>query len=285
MPLILPTSRHFGKYAEKLTGKQTVFRGRTIPKTWERRFFRQIVQLFEPLSQDLAERLPWLVRDAGAAEAARVMMEFQDRWRRTSYNVVRPVVQEWQQTIDDRDKERLEKELAKKFGVDTAYVLDQQGVGPRIEALTEQAVNTIQSIPEEYLDGVKTAILNQYANIPMPEGRTLAQQIAHLGGVTESRAQFIARDQTAKMTSSVQQARQTELGIQSYIWRNSQDRRVVGNPAGLYPVGTPKHGNHWNREGKEFRWDEPPSDGHPGWPILCRCYAEPVVVPSELNLA
>lgn len=34
--------------------------------------------------------------------------------------------------------------------------------------------------------------------------------------------------------------------------------------------------HHVDREGKQFDWDNPPDDGHPGEPILCRCYAEAV---------
>ena len=42
--------------------------------------------------------------------------------------------------------------------------------------------------------------------------------------------------------------------------------------------------HHVDREGKEFNWDKPPDDGHPGQPILCRCYAEAVLPEfDELN--
>jgi SPP1 gp7 family putative phage head morphogenesis protein len=34
---------------------------------------------------------------------------------------------------------------------------------------------------------------------------------------------------------------------------------------------------HENREGQVFSWDDPPSDGHPGFPPGCRCVAAPYV--------
>ena len=47
----------------------------------------------------------------------------------------------------------------------------------------------------------------------------------------------------------------------------------------LLAVMLPKskyHGNHWDREGKVYEWNNPPPDGNPGMPINCRCYAEPI---------
>lgn len=90
---------------------------------------------------------------------------------------------------------------------------------------------------------------------------------------TKNRARLIAVDQVGKLNSKLTERRQTNLGIDKYIWRNMQDRRVRGNPIGLFPNST---FDHWDREGKVFEWSKPPSDGHPGQPIRCRCFAEPV---------
>ena len=45
-----------------------------------------------------------------------------------------------------------------------------------------------------------------------------------------------------------------------YIWRTRKDLDV-----------RPKH---WDREGVEFDWDNPPEGGHPGEDYGCRCWAE-----------
>ena len=89
----------------------------------------------------------------------------------------------------------------------------------------------------------------------------------------KNNAERIAVDQVGKLNSKLTENRQVDLGINKYIWRNMQDRRVRGNPIGLYPNS--KY-NHWSREGKMYSWDSPPADGHPGYPIRCRCFAEPV---------
>jgi SPP1 gp7 family putative phage head morphogenesis protein len=78
------------------------------------------------------------------------------------------------------------------------------------------------------------------------------------------KAQFIARDQVAKLNSQISQSRQSELGIKRYVWRTSGDERV--------------RDSHKKKEGKIYRWSDPPEDtGHPGEDFQCRCTAEPVI--------
>ena len=83
----------------------------------------------------------------------------------------------------------------------------------------------------------------------------------------------IASDQIQKLNGKFTQNRELGLDISRYKWRNMRDNRVRGNPAGKYPNSM---FNHWSREGRIFKWSEPPGDGHPGQPIECRCFAEPV---------
>jgi uncharacterized protein with gpF-like domain len=109
----------------------------------------------------------------------------------------------------------------------------------------------------------------------------IKKQIQKQFDVSASRAKLIARDQVSKLNGDLTKKRQTTLGIKEYKWRTSQDIRVVGTPGGLYPVGSSKHNNHYVREGKIYKWSKPPSDGKPGFPIQCRCYAE-MILPEDL---
>ena len=91
----------------------------------------------------------------------------------------------------------------------------------------------------------------------------LADDILERVDIGERKAQLIARDQVGKLNGDITQHRQTQVGIESYIWSTSKDSRV-----------RPKHAY---REGVRFRWDNPPPDGHPGKPIHCRCCALPII--------
>ena len=90
---------------------------------------------------------------------------------------------------------------------------------------------------------------------------TIAGRLAHAGQVTESRAALIARDQVGKLYGAVNKQRQENLGVTRYVWRTARDNRV--------------REEHEALEGESFTWSDPPSEGHPGEPVNCRCYADP----------
>lgn len=79
-----------------------------------------------------------------------------------------------------------------------------------------------------------------------------------------NRYEIIARDQVTTLRSHLDRVRQQEAGITSYKWKDADDSRV--------------RKEHAARDGVVFSWDTPPSDGHPGEPILCRCQALAVMV-------
>ena len=87
--------------------------------------------------------------------------------------------------------------------------------------------------------------------------------------VSKSRASLLARDQTLTLNSQIARTRQTNLGIEQYVWTTSGDERVRDTHAEL--------------DGTTQRWDTPPvvsEDGrtaHPGEDFQCRCTAFPVL--------
>jgi len=122
----------------------------------------------------------------------------------------------------------------------------------------------IKSIPIQYMGQVEQIIRSGVLAGESP--KSLAEKIQKAGGVTERRATIIARDQIGKANAELTKNRQTDLGITDYTWRTSHDERVR-------PL-------HRERDGREFAWDKPPSDGHPGMPVLCRCSASPIFPPA-----
>ena len=122
-------------------------------------------------------------------------------------------------------------------------------------------IKLIKSIPQQALDRMHGRIVAAVrSGTPTVE---LASWIRREYGVTRSRAELIARDQVGRLNGQLTEERQTGIGVKSYNWRGSLDER--------------ERDEHVQREGKTFSWDEPPPDGHPGEPIQCRCWAEPVL--------
>lgn len=244
---------------------------------------RAINGIMKGLIDDIEHLIPWLDGTATPAQAAQVMREMQQRWREVYGPDAERLAMKWVGEVSRDAKERLEKNIARSLGIDMTAIFDDKTVFDAVSLMSMEAQSLIVTIPDEYLFGVSQAVLANYQGLPQPEGRSLTEQIRHLGGVSERQANLIARDQTSKINMAINQARQQEVGIEEYIWRTARDRRVVGNPNGKYPDGNHVHGNHWKREGQIFRWDKPPFDGHPGYAINCRCFAEPIIDVANLR--
>lgn len=182
--------------------------------------------------------------------------------------------------LSERGKQQVENMVKRSLGVDFARVVDTPEISEQLATAQLQNAQLITKLPEEHWGRVVQAVSDNYDGTLQG---SLSERLTKVNGISKDRAKLIARDQTAKLSGDLTRIRQQEAGIDSYIWRNSQDERVVGNPGGLYPKGNVRHRNHWEREGNEYKWDEPPADGHPGQPILCRCRAEPVINLDKLN--
>lgn len=152
------------------------------------------------------------------------------------------------------------QEINQAAGVSLRNVIRKEGVSAQIGASVQANVGLIKSIPEQY-HGKLRKIINEGIDRG-DDAFSLRKQIQELGGVTERRARFIARDQVEKLNAAITEARQTRVGITHYFWRTSQDERV--------------RDSHAAKEGDRFAWSSPPADtGHPGQDYNCRCTAEP----------
>ena len=128
---------------------------------------------------------------------------------------------------------------------------------------TSQNLTLIKSIDDRTMEAIHYALSRNVIRTVDRETLVseLTQTIKHMAGVNERRAALIACDQVGKLNSQLAQYEQVNQGVDSYIWVTMGDSRV--RPA------------HADRAGKRFYWNNPPSDGHPGWPIRCRCSAAP----------
>lgn len=157
-------------------------------------------------------------------------------------------------------------------GVDLRGIITQSDLQPDIDLATQANVALISGLTEEVAKLVETTLIDHIS--AGRSTRDMAKALDEAFGFGKRRAKLIARDQTAKFNGTLARIRQQQAGVDRYIWWTVQDERVRGNPSGRYPNAKP---SHWDRQGKTFSWDQPPSDGHPGEPINCRCIARPVL--------
>lgn len=134
------------------------------------------------------------------------------------------------------------------------------------QAVIGEQVGLIKSIASQHLTEVEGLVMRSVAR-----GRDLGSLTAELKkryGITQRRAAFIARDQSNKATSTLQAARQQDIGITEGVWRHSHGGRVP-------------RASHLKADGTTFKLDKGLYlDGEwvmPGELPNCRCGWTPVL--------
>lgn len=173
------------------------------------------------------------------------------------------IARAWAGRVTQRQRSRFFGAVDRAIGINLAAVVEDEGLTQVIKLATQSYVGLIRSIPEEYLGRVERLIYGQVIQ-GRRSAKSMIQSLREIGGISTRRARFIARDQTAKLTTALNRERSVALGIEEYRWRTSKDERV-----------RPTHRAH---EGRVYRWDDPPENtGHPGEDYNCRCTASPIL--------
>lgn len=325
MPLLLDK-----KNLELLAKRTKTKKGRAVKpsKKAERELLARLNDLWAKVLFPSTERIKSLIAQGAHPVAIADEMEQMLRTANASYAVMsRDILDRWKMSLDQETRAAVQRSMKLSLGVDIQATLDtpvvigelngvskpfsstqsaEQAGATSIKTISTEdalsiggleAANLVKSIPGEYLGRVAQAVADNFTGKPLPEGRSLLEQVQHIGGVSKRRAKLIARDQTSKMTGMLNATRQMSLGVSEYVWRTVKDNRVVGNPSGVSPVGSSGHHNHYVMEGVRCRWDDPtlwykngawvkrPDKApktHPGQEIQCRCYAEPIINPQQI---
>ncbi len=202
--------------------------------------------------------------------------------------------------IDQRLQALLPAQIAEKVKIAhffdrTLFRIDQDfeaqvrniTVVPKLTAETRARVaagytNDLQKYISDFSEKEIRRLRKQIAESTTAGNRyeALRDSIRASYGVSENKAKFLARQETALMMTSFKTVRYGEAGITHYRWQS-----VIGSPA--HPVRhRHKELNDASAKGKLFRFDDPPITSEPGEPerrnnpggdFNCRCVARPVV--------
>ncbi len=272
------------------------------PKTIENEARRLLKRMTEPMKADINVILEQMQADQNlkAAEVGRRLENIRKTYEEMFALNADQIAKNWVGRVNSNNRKKMIAEMREKLGIDVGTILDEE-MAKDLEVMMLEASTYIKTIPTELVFKVADRVLQHYKGIPFPENRTLRQQIKEEFKVSDGRAKVLARDQTAKMNTSISAIRQKAIGIDMYIWRTVQDERVVGKPGGRYPKGTKLHKNHYIMEGKCCRWDNPDvysedngktwknrteqmPHNHPGDDIMCRCRPEALIDVEALKV-
>lgn len=127
-------------------------------------------------------------------------------------------------------------------------------------------LSLIKDLPRDLAKGMKSS----YMRGTSFRGTAFAEELySRLG----KRARVIIRTESAKISSTLTQARMQKIGLNAYIWSTSEDSRVRSAHALL--------------DGVLFFWNDPPTidnyQDHCGRFINCRCIPVPVTYIDDIR--
>jgi SPP1 gp7 family putative phage head morphogenesis protein len=254
-----------------------------FPHAVEREYLRAILAMLERahelVGEQLLPALPGIVELGGfrtdddrgiAGPIGRIFdwIELQHE-QQISEDQVRNTARRASSDTSRHNREQVDRQVRTVLGVEVFP--SEPWLDGAMDSFVRQNVQLIKTIPKRYFEEIEEIVHRE-----VRAGRRaaeIADQLEDRFSVARNRAALIAQDQVGKFHGQLTGQRHRDLGIRRYRWRNSRDERVRGNPGGLYPHATY---SHWAREGRIYEEEKPPPDGHPGEPIRCRCWREPV---------
>lgn len=251
LPRQVPPSGIARDYARELT--------RLVLLTLERALRPLMIALPDLLASAAAERAAAHRMDAGEGRRVRALVEQARREIESSLDTTNldELADRYARRTEGYQKTQLARQTRAALGADV-FVGDH-ALQSLVEIFTSENVALVRGLTTEIASRVEKRVLAGVQS-GMLHG-DLAEGIAADMGVGATRAKLIARDQVGKLYGQVNASRQREMGVTSFVWRTVRDGRV--------------RSEHVARDGKVYRYDEPPNGELPGEPILCRCYAEP----------
>ena len=241
----------------------------------QRALVRSLYGLFDEL---LIPRLPELARAAGVREdAARLDQSY---WRTLLTQIFGDIRARWEgaaelarqnarvaaEGVSLHNREQIARQMRSAVGFDLFY--DDPDLVDLMEGFEAANVSHIKTIEATAFPQIERIVSDGFRR--GQRANTVADQLVNALGVTQSKAEFWARDQIGSLNGQLTRSRQKSLGVNSYVWRTSRDERV--------------RESHRQLEGTVQSWDDPPTVGkrqvHPGEDYLCRCDAE-VLIPGD----
>lgn len=268
----------------------------SLPRTLENRYNSVLQKGVDRIEQDFKEmvvpQIESIVAEAGLtsqrtdawpSSLGRFIDAMKDRWNN---DIWKPVSREMDGIFADVDKlhdRQFQRSLNIALGV-PVFVRErftnsiiESAVQENVALVTNLTQDTSKELSRLIQGGVRQGKRAETITKEILEGQTgLRKGVFHK---VKSRAKLIARDQVTKFYGDVNKLRQTNAGIEQYVWRTALDERV--------------RDSHRVMNGRICRWDNPNVyyntgskrwvsrsgiDGitlHPGQDVQCRCYGEP----------
>jgi SPP1 gp7 family putative phage head morphogenesis protein len=160
------------------------------------------------------------------------------------------------------------KQLSGGLALNTGVI--PKGMEEVGQAIINENVSLIKSIPSEYFDKISGAVMRSITS-----GNGLADlepEIKKYSGQSDRRVSLLALDQTRKAYNTINKQRMQSVGVKKFEW--------IHSGGGQHP-----RISHMKLDGRVFSFDDLPLKGEegfvngqfPGQAINCRCTMVPVI--------
>lgn len=189
--------------------------------------------------------------DAIAAEIQRLVL------------VLTPDLRRWALRVEDVHRGKWVRNVLSATDVDLSTVLSPLDVEQTVESVIEWNVALVKDVSEETRRRIANSVFTGFQQ--RKPAAVIAKEISESVGMARARARRIAADQTVKLGSRLNQARQEQAGLTSFKWRHSG--KVHFRPW------------HLARNGHVYSWANPgiAASDMPGVPPYCGCTAQGVI--------
>ncbi len=137
------------------------------------------------------------------------------------------------------------------------------------EDWNEAQAGVLTGSVDEHMDRTRTRVV---AGVSAAWAISRIQADAReVNGMTRRGLVNSAADWTQRLNGGLSEARWEEANVRRYRWQTVGDELV--------------REEHAARDGQIFAWSNPPSDGHPGEPVNCRCESVPMITSTREKAA
>ena len=189
------------------------------PALAERELKQRLEELWRRVLHPASEQIMQMVRDKATPSQIADYMGTVLREAEDIYGfAAKEISWKWQQDVNERTRIAMSKALSSSLGVDVRAMLDTPAVADALAIGGKEMADLIVTIPGNLLGQVAETVAKNFRGEPLPEGRSLLQQIQFLGGpgYSSRHARLVARDQTGKLTSLLNMTRQQGIGLDEY---------------------------------------------------------------------
>lgn len=185
------------------------------------------------------------------------------------------IVLNWWKKLSTVAKAKIEKSFM-EVGIKTGMKYNKE-FDNIVKLIIERNVGLIQNTTLQTINNIENIVYDG-----LTTGATLKsveQDLSKQTHIAKDRIKRIARDQTSKANSTLNEITQRSYGIEFFEWSTSKDERVSTG-----------YGGHKQLDGKIYKWGDvehyPVCDsyGHKGVPsqrVNCRCTAKAVLLEKD----